>query len=146
MKALGLENFDILSFIKQNIFDDDGLGKILNENITPRRRISAIESWAKDNDITINEESLKAISTVAAKITTTSQLSKKAMLEVIEHFMNGEVAGVYQDKMKQIANEKMVDKLQNQSFLAPITDPDIVRNPVVFSCFKRVKKSFKSFI
>jgi CRISPR-associated endonuclease Csn1 len=144
MKALGVENFDILSFIKQNIFDDDGLGKILNENITPRRRISAIESWAKDNDIAINEESLKAISTVAAKITTTSQLSKKAMLEVVEHFMNGEVAGVYQDKMKQIANEKMVDKLQNQSFLAPITDPDIVRNPVVFRALNESRKVLKA--
>ena len=134
LKELNIDNLD------SNIIDN--LGDILNKNITPELRKSNIKKWASDNNVTINDENINQLLLTPSKVTTTSNLCKKAMLMVIKHFLEGEIAGVYQDELKAKANE--YTDLNIKKFLQPIVDGDLVRNPVVFRAINEARKVLKA--
>ncbi|WP_334198972.1 type II CRISPR RNA-guided endonuclease Cas9 [Spiroplasma clarkii] len=142
IKVFGME---ILKKIDSTTLDKnfiDDLGILLNQNITPKRREEKIRDWAKNNNLEIDNEQVNELLFLPAKVTTTSGLSKKAMLEVIEKFLEGKIAGVYQDEMKANAVEQTLAKPGR--FLEPIKDPDLVRNPVVFRAINEARKVIKA--
>ncbi len=113
---------------------------ILSENITPKRRDSALkrDGW--------NEQLRKEMS--RKKFGGTASVCERYMVEAINAFLNGETYGNFQARRLQEREESREVTLKHKILpaLTKSTDEEIVENVVVFKAINETRKVLNAII
>ncbi|AGM26527.1 CRISPR-associated protein Cas9 [Spiroplasma syrphidicola EA-1] len=148
---------DVLKNLSLNRLEDNiyhQLGFIIHTNITPERKEKAINQWLLENNIILAKEKLNILLKPNSSISTTVKTSFKWMSIAISNFLKGIPYGKFQAQFIKEDNFKLPESYakQYQKYLtgektfemfAPIIDPDLWRNPIVFRAINQARKVIK---
>lgn len=140
---------DIIKEFKQEDYSDQNslsskIGFMLAKYATPRRRQDEIK-------VILSEEDLAAIENASRiklyKTNGGANISFKYMNEAVEAYMKGLKYGDFQARFnKDHPEEKKYDYLYSNGKLKPITDPDMIRNPVVYRSLNETRKIINALL
>ncbi len=139
--------YNYADLIKEEQFDLENPSKlhqlcmILAKNITPKRRIKALQQagWNKKLQDEIRMK----------KFGKTANVCEKYMIEAIEAFKNGETYGNFQARRFKEQDKERENQSKKYKLLPPITkkdDEDIVKNIVVFKAINETRKVINALI
>ncbi|WP_283272207.1 type II CRISPR RNA-guided endonuclease Cas9 [Spiroplasma sp. SV19] len=147
-----LKEIDIFN-LENNIYHE--LGKIIHTNITPERKRNAINQWLVKHNINLLEEKLNLLLKPNPSLSTTARTSFTWMQKAINGSLEGIPYGKFQAQFikEQVfelpeSYEKRYQKYLNGDkkfeMFAPIIDPDLWRNPIVFRAINQTRKVIKA--
>lgn len=132
----------IESFREEDFNDANSLsskiGYVLAKYATPRRRQEEIKAVLSEEDYNTIENANKI---KLYKSNGGANISFRYMSEAIDAYLNGVKYGDFQAKFnKEHPEEKKYDYLYPNGKIKPISDPDMVRNPVVYRSLNETRK------
>lgn len=114
------------------------IGYVLAKYATPRRRQEEIQNYLSDDDFILID---KANKIKLYKSNGVSNVSFKYMSEAVEAYLAGIKYGDFQAKFnKEHPDEDKREYLYPNGKLRPISDPDMVRNPVVYRSLNETRR------
>ena len=138
--------YDYTSLIKEEQFNLEQPSKLqklcilLSKNITPKRRILALQKAGYNKEL--QQEMIRK------NFSSTANVSEKYMIQAIEAFKHGENYGNFQARMfKDKYNN--ITKKEKHLLLPSLTlkdDEDIVKNVVVFKAINETRKVINALI
>lgn len=134
---------DMIKEFKQEDYSDQNslsskIGFALAKYATPRRRQDELKAVLSEEDFAAidNANTIKLYKTNGG-----ANISFKYMKEAVEAYMHGLKYGDFQAKFnKEHPEEHKYNYLFPNGKLRPITDPDMVRNPVVYRSLNETRK------
>lgn len=140
---------DIIKEFKQEDYSDQNslsskIGFMLAKYATPRRRQDEIKAILSEEDLAAieNASRIKLYKTNGG-----ANISFKYMNEAVEAYMKGLKYGDFQARFnKDHPEEKKYDYLYSNGKLKPITDPDMIRNPVVYRSLNETRKIINALL
>lgn len=147
-----LKDVDIYD-LKNNIYHE--LGEIIHINITPERKEKAIKDWLLKHNITLSVEKLNLLLKPNSSLSTTAKTSFDWMQQVIIGFLEGTPYGKFQAQFIKSETFKLPESYEKRykkyikgekqfTMFAPIIDPDLWRNPIVFRAINQTRKVIKA--
>lgn len=128
--------------LSKHIFNK--IGKIIHENITPKRRKDELTKFFIKEQINITEEKINKFLNLPSSISSsTCNASFKYMEEAIKAFENGNSYGKFQANFNKVNEEKMFIFNKKNKLFAPIEDEDLKKNAVVYRAVNQARKVIK---
>lgn len=140
---------DIIKEFKQEDYSDQNslsskIGFTLAKYATPRRRQDEIKAILSEEDLAAIENASKI---KLYKTNGGANISFKYMNEAVEAYMKGLKYGDFQARFNiDHPEEKKYDYLYSNGKLKPITDPDMIRNPVVYRSLNETRKIINALL
>lgn len=134
---------DMIQQFREEDFDNNNslsskIGFVLAKYATPRRRRDEIAAMLSEDEFIAIEEASKLKS---YKSNGVANVSFRYMKEAIDAYLNGQKYGDFQGQFnKEHPEEQRHDYLYPNGKLKPISDPDMVRNPVVYRSLNETRK------
>lgn len=138
----------IMEFREEDFADSQSLssriGFALAKYATPRRRQDEIKAVLSEEDFIAID---KANKIKLYKSHGGANISFKYMHEAVDAYMHGLKYGDFQARFnKEHPEEKKYDYLYTNGKMKPISDPDMVRNPVVYRSLNETRKVINAIL